>query len=62
MISDNELYKALDTIQKACNEMDNSNGCRNCRMSNNNGDCLITHQFPCSWKLKEPEPVTRLME
>lgn len=66
MISDNELYKALETIQKACDEMDiNGNhisSCQNCRMGNGDGDCLIMRLCPCNWKLKKPEPITRLME
>ncbi len=54
-----KLYEALKTIQDVCKECKT---CDTCPMGDVAHDCHIAGSQPHKWKLKEPEPVTRLMK
>lgn len=55
-----EIYKALQTLQRACNEYEGS--CTECPMGNDCGECLVNNSYPCNWGLKKPTPVVGIME
>lgn len=50
-----ELYRALNYIQKACNHYQNEEGCQKCPMGNDAGACHFgVGNYPSEWKLEEP--------
>ncbi len=55
-----EICKALATLQRACNEYEGI--CKECPMGNDSGECLVRDSYPCNWGLKKPTAVVRLME
>lgn len=55
-----ELYKALETIRKECNEHER---CSDCLLRTHDGGCSISVSRPFDWQLRnDKEDVPRLFE
>lgn len=48
MITNEDIYKALCTIQKVCNEAEN---CKACVLRTNIDECGVNFDAPTSWNL-----------
>lgn len=58
-----KLIDALKVIQDECNKYaESDDGCADCPMGNDEGDCLANYSVPCEWTIDDRTRKVRVLK